>query len=137
MTHLASPIFRNHTTPNPPQVGTVYEYGCARAASATTSSSAVCSITCRLGGQLQIAILTSLHVLYLMVRNAFSIIILDLSNTFMFQHAESTRRHSNKNTQPQSHSISGCAMKLTRLTLEHVQKNKGPVSPELTWTFEI
>ena len=28
-------------------------------------------------------------------------------------------------------------MKLTRFTLERVQKNKGPVSPELTWTFEI
>ena len=34
----------------------------------------------------------------------------------MFQHAESTRHHCNKNTQPQSHFISGFAMSLTRLT---------------------
>ena len=82
MTHLASPIFRNHTTPNPPQVGTLHKYGYARAASAITSWNAVYSITCRLGSQEQIAISTSLHVLYLRVRDAFPIIILNLSNKF-------------------------------------------------------
>jgi hypothetical protein len=64
LNHLASPIFRNHTTPVPPQVGTLLTSGYARAASAITSCNVVCSITCRLGSQEQIAILTSLHVLY-------------------------------------------------------------------------
>ena len=76
LTHLASPIFRNHTTPNPPQVGTLHKYVYARAASAITSWNAVYSITCRLGSQEQIAISTSLNVLYLRVRDAFPIIIL-------------------------------------------------------------
>ena len=38
------------------------------------------------------------------------------STIFTFQHAESTRHHCNKNTQSQSHFISGFAMSLTRLT---------------------
>jgi hypothetical protein len=29
LNHLASPIFRNHTTPDPPQVGTLLKYGYA------------------------------------------------------------------------------------------------------------
>ena len=29
LNHLASPIFRNHTTPDPPQVGTLFKYGYA------------------------------------------------------------------------------------------------------------
>ena len=136
LNHLASPIFRNHTTPVPPQVGTLLTSGYARAASAITSWNAVCSITCRLRSQEQIAILTSLHVLYLMVRDAFPTIILNLSNNI---YASTCWVKTSPPQQKHAASITFhfriCHVTY-KIDLSTSTKKKGSVS-ELTWSFEI
>ena len=136
LNHLASPIFRNHTTPVPPQVGTLLTSGHARAASAITSWKAVCSITCRLRSQEQIAILTSLHVLYLMVRDAFPTIILNLSNNI---YASTCWVKTSPPQQKHAASITFhfriCHVTY-KIDLSTSTKKKGSVS-ELTWSFEI
>ena len=62
-----------------------------------------------------------------MVRDAFPIIILNLSNNIYVSTCwVKTSPLQQKHTQPQSHFISGFAMSLTRLTLAHLQKIRVP-----------
>ena len=103
LNHLASPIFRNHTTPVPPQVGTLLTSGYARAASAITSWNAVCSITCRLGSQEKNAIRQACTYGTSWSGMHSPLSFLTYPTTFMFQHAESKRHHCNKKTHSLNH----------------------------------
>ena len=140
LNHLASPILQTTLLAIHLKLGhflNMVTQCYARAASAITSWNAVCSITCRLGSQEKNAIRQACTYCTSWSGMHLPLSFLTYPTTFMFQHAESKRHHCNrKHTASITFHFRICHVTY-KIDLSTSTKNKGSVSPELTWTFEI